>query len=142
HGERPALHEALVGARPPDRLRAHVHPPVRRLRRCRREGQAAGTHVPRRPGDRLRDRRDPQVGKDQAVGEGWELAGQIPSSKSQAPRNAQIPTPKPTPRIDGSWSLGVRWDLGFGAWDLRGSKPKPTSQLKALRGSRDGTAPK
>ena len=33
HRRRSALHEALVGAGPADRLRAHVHPPVRRFRR-------------------------------------------------------------------------------------------------------------
>ena len=32
HRRRPALHEALVGAGPADRLRAHLHPPGRRLR--------------------------------------------------------------------------------------------------------------
>ena len=36
---RSALHEALVGARPADRLRAHVHPPVRRFREAAGDGQ-------------------------------------------------------------------------------------------------------
>ena len=36
HRRRSSLHEALVGARPADRLRAHVHPSGRRLPRGRR----------------------------------------------------------------------------------------------------------
>ena len=39
HRRRSAVHEALVGAGPADRLRAHVHPPVRRFRAGRGEGQ-------------------------------------------------------------------------------------------------------
>ena len=41
HRRRPSLHEALVGARAADRLRAHVHPPVRRLPRGARRRHGA-----------------------------------------------------------------------------------------------------
>ena len=70
HRRRSALHEALVGARPADRLRAHVHPPVRRFRGGRGEGQEPAADVPRRAGDGPRHRRGPGVGEDAAVGEG------------------------------------------------------------------------
>ena len=56
HRRRPSLHEALVGARPADRLRAHLHPPGRRFPLGGRRRQERGADVPRRAAHRLRHR--------------------------------------------------------------------------------------
>jgi hypothetical protein len=39
---------------------------------------------------------------------------QVPSTKSQRTTNLQLPIVI----VIGNWHLGVRWSLGFGAWDL------------------------
>src|SRR5678816_3925844 len=67
-GWRSTLHEALVGAGAADRLRAHLHAPVRRLRRRARQGAEPAADVPRRPGDGLRHRCSAAIGEDPAVG--------------------------------------------------------------------------
>src|SRR5207248_9532543 len=69
HRWRSSVHEALVGARSADRIRAHVHPSVRRIPPGGGARQGAGADVPRRAGDRLRDRRGVEVGEERTMGE-------------------------------------------------------------------------
>ena len=64
HRRRPSLHEALVGAGPADRVRAHLRAPVRRFSRGARQGHPVPADVPRRPRHRLRHRRGTRVGEE------------------------------------------------------------------------------
>jgi hypothetical protein len=45
-----------------------------------------------------------------------ELKSQIPSSRSQ--RIPNLPKIQMAGTDLGNWDLGVRWNLGFGTWDL------------------------
>ena len=75
-----ALHEALVGAGPADRLRAHVRAPGRRLPRGPRRRQARQPDLPRGPGNPGRVRRRARLGRAAEVGDG--RAGvRIPSGR-------------------------------------------------------------
>ena len=61
---RPSLHEALVGARTADRLRAHVHPPGRRFSDGGGEGKSASPTFRDGLAHGLRDGRGAGIGRE------------------------------------------------------------------------------
>ena len=69
---------------PADRLRAHVHPPVRRFRRGCGRRQVAAADVPRRARHRLRHRRGAEVGEDAAVGDGRQVISSTDSRRKSS----------------------------------------------------------
>ena len=72
HRQRSSLHEALVGAGPADRLRAHLRSPGRRLPRRPRHRQAGGADFPGRTRHRPGDRRRAALGAERRSGSGPE----------------------------------------------------------------------
>ena len=65
---RPSLHEALVGARPADRLRAYFRPPGRRLPGWTRHRQTGGTDFPGCACHRPSDGRGAAIGEIRPMG--------------------------------------------------------------------------
>ena len=68
HRRRSSVHEALVGAGPADRLRAHLHASVRGFPRGARKRNSRRADIPQRSGDRSRHRRGAALCTDAAVG--------------------------------------------------------------------------
>ena len=68
HRRRSSLYGEVVGAGPPDRLRAHVHAPDRRFPRRTRDRQAGDARLPRRVPDPTCARRDFGLGKGRDLG--------------------------------------------------------------------------
>ncbi len=80
-GDQPYMKHWWV-PRAADRVRAHLHPSIRGVRRSRRKRPEPGADIPRRHGDGLRDGCGVEIREDETVGD-----GRIESIVSRKPRH-------------------------------------------------------